>query len=109
MVTIDPRRWIRMAFEARDPVTGRRAGYDIDTDLYDVVHDRDFADRIEADIVEFLDNLRAGRMLRGNDGAKFILTFPLDGAQVRVVRGLLGCTAVKRAIMPAGAGHVLVT
>jgi hypothetical protein len=78
-----------LEFEARDPVTGRRATYDIDTDLYDLSQDeqREFADEIERDIIEFLDNLRHGVMLRGNDGSKFVLVFPLNGSQVRVVQG----------------------
>ncbi|MFG1642923.1 hypothetical protein ACGFMK_21750 [Amycolatopsis sp. NPDC049252] len=89
VVTVEPRRWLGLEFEARDPVTGKRAGYDIDTDLYDIARDdqREFAEEIEHDIVEFLDNLRRGVVLRGNDGAKFVLVFPLNGSHVRVVQG----------------------
>ncbi|MEU4246714.1 hypothetical protein AB0F15_04815 [Amycolatopsis sp. NPDC026612] len=53
-VTVEPRRW--------------RDGQ------------REFAEEIESDIIEFLDNLRKGVMLRGNDGSKFVLVFSLSGA-----------------------------
>ncbi|MDT7800399.1 MAG: hypothetical protein QOI78_3832 [Actinomycetota bacterium] len=88
-VTVEPQRWLGLEFEARDPVTGKRATYDIDTDLYDISKDEhhEFAEEIERDIIEFLDNLRKGVMLRGNDGSKFVLVFPLDGSYVRVVQG----------------------
>ncbi|WIX99708.1 hypothetical protein QRX60_37495 [Amycolatopsis mongoliensis] len=88
-VIVEPRRWLGLEFEARDPVSGRRATYDIDTDLYDISQDgqREFADEIERDIIEFLGNLRQRALLRGNDGAKFVLVFPLDGSYVRVVQG----------------------
>ncbi len=88
-VTVEPRRWLGLEFEARDPVTGKRATYDIDTDLYDISQDdqREFAEEIESDIIEFLDNLKKGVMLRGNDGTKFVLVFPLSGSYVRVVQG----------------------
>ncbi|MEV6639279.1 hypothetical protein [Amycolatopsis sp. NPDC051371] len=88
-VVVEPRRWLGLAFEARDPVTGRRTTYDIDTDLYDISRDkqREFAGEIERDIIEFLGNLVRGVVLRGNDGAKFVLVFPLDGFYVRVVQG----------------------
>ncbi|OOC02813.1 hypothetical protein [Amycolatopsis azurea] len=88
-VDVEPRRWLGLAFEALDPVTGKRATYDIDTDLYDLSQDeqREFAEEIERDIIEFLDNLRKGAMLRGNDGSKFVLVFPLDSSYVRVVQG----------------------
>ncbi|MBB1154421.1 MULTISPECIES: hypothetical protein [Amycolatopsis] len=85
-VIVDPRRWLGVEFEARDPATGKLVTYDIDTDLYDISHDkyREFAAEIERDIIEFLGNLRTGAMLRGTDGA---LVFPLDGSWIRVVRG----------------------
>jgi hypothetical protein len=88
-VTVEPQRWLGLEFEARDPVTGKRATYDIDTDLYDISKDehREFAEEIERDIIEFLDNLRKRAMLRGNDGSKFVLVFPLSGSYVRVVEG----------------------
>jgi len=88
-VVVEPRHWLGLEFEARDPVTGKRATYDIDTDLYDISQDkqREFAEEIERDIVEFLDNLRKGLLWRGNDGSKFVLVFPLDGSYVRVVQG----------------------
>jgi hypothetical protein len=87
-VVVEPQRWLGLDFEVRDPVSGRRTTYDIDTDLYDISQDkqREFADEIERDIIEFLDNLRKGILLRGNDGAKFVLVFPLDGSYVRVVQ-----------------------
>lgn len=89
VVDVEPRRWLGLAFEALDPVTGKRATYDIDTDLYDLTRDdqRDFAEEIERAIIEFLDNLRNGAVLRGNDRSKFVLVFPLDGAYIRVVQG----------------------
>ncbi|WP_410616663.1 hypothetical protein [Amycolatopsis sp. lyj-109] len=88
-VLVNPGHWLGVEFEARDPVTGRRTTYDIDTDLYDISQEsqREFAGEIERDIIEFLQNLRRGAVLRGNDGAKFVLVFPLDGAYVRVVQG----------------------
>ncbi|MFJ9780203.1 hypothetical protein ACIRSS_11505 [Amycolatopsis sp. NPDC101161] len=87
-VVVEP-RWLGLEFEARDPVTGKRVTYDIDTDLYDISRDeqRAFADEIERDIIEFLGNLRGEVLLRGTDGAKLVLVFPLDGSYVRVVRG----------------------
>ncbi|KFU82499.1 hypothetical protein BB31_05905 [Amycolatopsis lurida NRRL 2430] len=95
VVDVEPRRWLGLAFEAVDPVTGKRATYDIDTDLYDLSQEkqREFAEEIESDIIEFLDTLRKGAVLRGNDGAKFVLVFPLDGSYVRVVRGRFICGA----------------
>jgi len=88
-VIVDHARWIGLEFDVRDPVTGRRASYGIDTDLYDIGQEqhRDFANSIERDIVDFLDNLRNGKVLRGNDGSRFVLVIPRDGAYVRVVRG----------------------
>ncbi|MEV7548083.1 hypothetical protein AB0N89_00495 [Amycolatopsis sp. NPDC089917] len=88
-VDVEPRRWLGLAFEAMDPVTGKRATYDIDTDLYDLSQDkqREFAEEIERDIIEFLGNLSRRVVLRGNDGTKFVLVFPLDGSYVRVVQG----------------------
>jgi hypothetical protein len=88
-VIVEPRRWLGLAFEARDPVSGRRATYDIDTDLYPIAQDeqRAFADEIERDIIEFLGHLKQGAVLRGTAGSKFVLVFPLDGSYVRVVRG----------------------
>lgn len=88
-VVVEPLRWLGLEFEARDPVAGRRATYDIDTDLYDISQDkqREFAEDIERDIIEFLDNLRTRVILRGNDGSKFVLVFPLNGSYVRVVQG----------------------
>lgn len=88
-VVVDPRRWLGLDFEARDQGSDRRATYDIDTDLYDISQDkqREFAEEIERDIVEFLDNLRKRLVLRGNDGSKFVLVFPLDGSYVQVVQG----------------------
>jgi hypothetical protein len=73
-VFVEPRRWLGLEFEARDPVTGKRATYDIDTDLYDLALDsrREFADEIERDILEFIGNLREGAVLRGNAGSKFV-------------------------------------
>ncbi|GHG10440.1 MULTISPECIES: hypothetical protein [Amycolatopsis] len=89
VVTVEPQRWLGLEFEARDPVTGKCATYDIDTDLYDLSRDdqREFAEEIERDIIEFLDDLRKGVVLRGNDGTKFVLVFPLNGSHVRVVQG----------------------
>jgi hypothetical protein len=88
-VTVEPRCWLGLTFEARDPAAGRRATYDIDTDLYDISQDeqREFAEEIERDIIEFLDNLRKGVVLRGTDGSKIVLVFPLGGSCVRVVAG----------------------
>ncbi|ATY16676.1 hypothetical protein CU254_29010 [Amycolatopsis sp. AA4] len=89
---VDPRRWLGVEFAARDPATGKLVTYDIDTDLYDISQEsqREFAEEIERDIIEFLGNLRKGAMLRGPNGA---LVFPLDGAWVRVVRGRFWTTA----------------
>lgn len=88
-VVVEPRRWLGLEFEARDPVTGRRATYDIDTDLYDIARpdQREFAEEVERDIIEFLGNLAEGALRRGNEGSKFVLVFPLDGSFVRVVQG----------------------
>lgn len=88
-VVVQPRRWLGLEFEARDPVSDRRTTYDIDTDLYDIAQDRqrEFADEIERDIVEFLDNLRKGLVLRGDHRSKLVLVFPLNGSYVRVVQG----------------------
>ncbi|MEU4674695.1 hypothetical protein AB0F91_43805 [Amycolatopsis sp. NPDC023774] len=89
IVTVEPHRWLGLEFETRDPVTGKRATYDIDTDLYDISKDdnREFSDEIERDIIEFLDNLRKGAVLRGNEGKKFVLVFPREGSYVRVIQG----------------------
>jgi hypothetical protein len=84
-------------------VTGKRATYDIDTDLYDISRDdqREFAEEIERDIIEFLDDLRRGVVLRGNDGTKFVLVFPLDGSYVRVVQGRVMTSASTHADLAA--------
>ncbi|WP_410646878.1 hypothetical protein [Amycolatopsis sp. cmx-4-54] len=89
VVDVEPRRWLGLAFEAVDPVTGKCATYDIDTDLYDLSQprQREFAEEIERDIIQFLDNLRKGAVLQGNDGEKFVLVFPLGNAYIRVVQG----------------------
>lgn len=95
IVTVEPQRWLGLEFEARDPVTGKRATYGIDTDLYDISQDDqlEFAEGIERDIIEFIDNLRNGVMLRGNDGSTFVLVFPLNGSYVRVVQGRFATSA----------------
>lgn len=102
-VVVEPQRWLGLAFEARDAVTGRRATYDIDTDLYDISQDkqREFAEEIERDIIEFLDNLRKGVVLRGNDRSKFVLVFPLNGSYVRVVQGRFMSSASTHADLAA--------
>ncbi|GLY42611.1 hypothetical protein Amsp01_086340 [Amycolatopsis sp. NBRC 101858] len=105
------RRWLGLQFEAWEPVTGRRATYDIDTDLYDISRDahREFAEEIERDIIEFLGNLKKGLVGRGTDGAKFVLVFPLDGSFVRVVQGRFATSASTHADLAAalaGGGHV---
>ncbi|WP_020664803.1 hypothetical protein [Amycolatopsis benzoatilytica] len=86
-VVVDPARWIGLEFVAQDSLD-RRVAYDIDTDLYDLSHEKHrwFADEIERDIVEFLDNLWRGLVLRREDGPKLMLVFPLGGAYVRVVQ-----------------------
>ncbi|WP_328617089.1 hypothetical protein OHS18_12570 [Amycolatopsis sp. NBC_00355] len=88
-VVVERQRWLGLEFEARDPATDRRATYDIDTDSYDIGQDkqREFAEEIERDIVELLDNLRKGAVLRGTDGSKFVVVFPLNGSYVRVTHG----------------------
>jgi hypothetical protein len=103
VVTVEPQRWLGLEFEARDPVTGKRTTYDIDTDLYDISQDdhREFAEEIERDIIEFIDNLRKGLMLRGNDGSKFVLVFPLNGSYVRVVQGRFTASASTHASLAA--------
>jgi hypothetical protein len=102
-VVVEPRRWLGLAFEARGRVPGRRATYDIDTDLYDISQDkqREFAEEIERDIIEFLDNLRKGVVLRGNDGSKLVLVFPLNGSFVRVVQGRFMSSASTHADLTA--------
>ncbi|MEA5360168.1 hypothetical protein VA596_11530 [Amycolatopsis sp., V23-08] len=108
VVDVEPRRWLGMQFEAWEPATGRRATYDIDTDLYDISRDeqREFAGEIERDILEFLGNLRNRAVLRGTDGSKFVLVFPQDGAQVRVVRGRFMTTVSTRAAAWTGGALV---
>ncbi|MDX3194453.1 helix-turn-helix transcriptional regulator [Streptomyces sp. MN03-5084-2B] len=81
-VIVAPRRWPGLEFAARDPATGRRTTYDISQ-----ASQREFAGEIERDIIEFLENLSPGTVLRGNDGAKSVVVPPLDGAYVRVVQG----------------------
>ncbi len=102
-VDVEPQRWLGLEFEARDPVTGKRTTYDIDTDLYDISRDdqHEFAEEIENDIIEFIDNLRKGVMLRGNDGSKFVLVFPLNGSYVRVVQGRFMTSASTHASLVA--------
>ncbi|MET9259427.1 hypothetical protein [Amycolatopsis sp. NPDC004079] len=112
-VIVDPRRWLGVEFEARDPASGSRVTYDIDTDLYDISQERhrEFAEEIERDIIEFLGNLRTGSMLRGTDGAKPVLVFPLDGSWVRVVRGRFwtsGSTHADLAAAQASGDYVVV-
>ncbi|MGX7826361.1 hypothetical protein ACTG9Q_14830 [Actinokineospora sp. 24-640] len=88
-VSVRPPRWLGLTFETADPVTDRRIAYEIDTDLYDISREgqRGFAEEVESDIIEFLDNLVKGHALRGQDGANTVLVFPLGGSFVRVVRG----------------------
>ncbi|MEC3979618.1 hypothetical protein [Amycolatopsis sp. H20-H5] len=102
-VVVEPQRWLGLDFEARDPVTGRRTTYDIDTDLYDISRDeqREFAEEIERDIIEFLDNLRKGVVLRGNNGAKFVLVVPLNGSYIRVTQGRLAASSSTHADLTA--------
>ncbi|GAA1033782.1 hypothetical protein ABT279_18880 [Amycolatopsis sp. NPDC000673] len=112
-VIVDPQRWLGMEFEARDPASGKRVTYDIDTDLYDISQERhrEFAGDIERDIIEFLGNLRKGSMLRGTDGTKLVLVFPLDGSWVRVVRGRFltsGSTHADLVAARAGGDYVVV-
>ncbi|MFB9927632.1 hypothetical protein ACFFRC_23210 [Amycolatopsis halotolerans] len=112
-VIVDPRRWLGVEFEARDPASGKRVTYDIDTDLYDISQEshREFAEEIERDIIEFLGNLRTGSMLRGTDGTKLVLVFPLDGSWVRVVRGRFwtsGSTHADLAAARVGGDYVVV-
>ncbi|WP_409185866.1 hypothetical protein F9C11_17125 [Amycolatopsis sp. VS8301801F10] len=112
-VIVDPRRWLGMEFEAWDPATGKRTTYAIDTDLYDISQAkyRDFAEEIERDVIEFLGNLRKGAMVRGTDGTKLVLVFPLDGSWVRVVQGRFLTSTSTHADLAAarvGGGYVVV-
>jgi len=102
-VIVDPLSWLGLEFEMRDPVAGKRTTYDIDTDLYDISRDkqREFADEIERDIIEFLDNLKNGVLLWGNDGSKFVLVFPLDRSYIRVVQGRFWTSASTHASLTA--------
>ncbi|MGW4522238.1 hypothetical protein [Amycolatopsis sp. NPDC004378] len=103
-VVVEPGRWLGLEFEAREPATGKRATYAIDTDLYDISREdqREFADEIERDIVEFLGNLGKGALLRGNTGTRFVLVFPLAGAYVRVVQGRFMTSASTHPVLPDG-------
>ncbi|WP_162834297.1 hypothetical protein [Amycolatopsis circi] len=112
-VLVDPQRWLGVEFAARDPASGKRVTYDIDTDLYNISQDKyfEFAGEIESDIIEFLGNLRNGSMLSGNDGTKFVLVFPLDGSWVRVVQGRFMTSASTHADLAAaraGGDYVVV-
>lgn len=106
-VTVEPARWIGLEFELRDPSTGKRVSYDIDTDLYDIGQDeqREFADEIESDIIEFLDNLRCGEVLRGSDGSKLVLVLPRGGSYVRVTSGRFITSTSTHSEMPTTRGH----
>ncbi|WP_447761650.1 hypothetical protein [Sphingopyxis panaciterrae] len=94
-VIVDPLRWLGLTFDAVDPATARKVHYAIDTDLYDISRpeQREFADEIESDIIEFLDNLTEGRMLRGEQTSDAVLVFPSAGSFVRVVAKRFSTTA----------------
>lgn len=96
-VIVDPSRWLGMTFNAVDAATGRMVQYMIDTDLYDIsrLDQRAFANGIESDIVEFLDNLIYGRMLRGEQTSDLVLVFPLNGSFVRLVAKRFATTVLR--------------
>lgn len=94
---VAPPRWIGMRFEARDPMSDRRVSHHVDTDLYDLAseHERAFADAIENEIIEFLGNLRDGKVMRRSEGSRLILTFPSDGAYTHIAAGRFATTRTR--------------
>ncbi len=110
-VNVDPGNWLGLEFESADPVRDRSVIYEIDSDLYDISREdqQEFVTEIERDIIEFLDNLRKGLVLRGNYRSKPVLVFPLDGSFVRVVQGLFVTTSSVHADLASarvGGGYV---
>jgi hypothetical protein len=93
---VDPLNWIGLSFESTG--SGGPVTYDLDTDLYKLTDERNdaFVEKIELGIVEILNNLRRRLVLRGMDGSKPFLLFPLDGQYVRVVKGRFATTATTR-------------
>lgn len=88
-VVVDPARWLGLEFTASDPGSDCAVDYSLDTDLYDISdrRHREFADRTERDIAEFLQNLSKGEVLRGRDGPHMVLAFTLNGSHTRIVKG----------------------
>ncbi|WP_202803253.1 hypothetical protein [Nitratireductor pacificus] len=106
-VVVEPRRWIGLAFEARDPATGRKASYDIDTDLYDIRDAyRDFAEAIEDDIIAFLGDLRDGRVLRKVGGSGFVVLVPAGDGFTRITKGWVLTTSERSEGLRAGEEYV---
>lgn len=85
-VVVEPGRWIGLEFAVPDHA-GRPIHYGLDTDLYDLSQEknREFAEEIERDVIEFLGHLRDRRVLLRKD--RPVVVFPLDGGYVRLVRG----------------------
>lgn len=77
-VVIDPGRWIGFDFAAYDQDPLRTVDLTIDTDLYDISqeHEQAFARSIEAEIVDFLNHLKVGRVVMGWIKKRLSIIYP---------------------------------
>jgi hypothetical protein len=92
VVYVNPVRWLGLEFVVQEDGT-RLIVHQIDTDLYPIAEpgQRDFAEEIEADIVEFLEALGANQVSvrRGGSrrGSGPALVIPVSGGFYRIAKG----------------------
>jgi|GEM_PF-6350639 len=112
MVDVVPARWLGLKFVIHDDSDTRLIVHQIDTDLYPIGEpaQRDFAEEIEADIVEFLEALRAGTIStrRRGSGRGSAMVVPVGGGFYRIAQGWIvasGRTFADRSQAEAGGGY----
>jgi hypothetical protein len=112
VVYVNPARWLGLEFVIHDDDGTQSVVHHIDTDLYPIGEpaQRDFAEEIEADIVGFLDALRAGEISarRRGSGRGSAMVFPLSGGFYRIAKGRVfasGRTFTDRNEAEAGGGY----
>lgn len=88
-VNVDPKKWLGLEFYLLDKNGKTLLTYDIDTDLYDISLPKyhSFADKIELDIVEFLNSLSQGKIKIGKIKGKPAMIMPMGNRFLLVKKG----------------------
>lgn len=87
-VIVDPVKWLGLEFVLYSS-DGKTLSYDIDTDQYNIgdPDEREFADDIESQIINFLEHLMNHTILIGSKGRKLMMIIPEDDGYTLISRG----------------------